>query len=49
MRIVMTTNSYAPHVSGIARSVEAFAIEYRERKVTLQRPTELAALAEGTA
>jgi hypothetical protein len=27
MRIVMMTNTYAPHVGGVARSVEAFATE----------------------
>ena len=31
MRIVMMTNTYAPHVGGVARSVEAFAAEYRRR------------------
>jgi glycosyltransferase involved in cell wall biosynthesis len=31
MRILMMTNTYAPHVSGVARSVEAFAREYRRR------------------
>jgi glycosyltransferase involved in cell wall biosynthesis len=31
MRIVMVTNTYAPHVGGVARSVEAFAAEYRRR------------------
>jgi 1,2-diacylglycerol 3-alpha-glucosyltransferase len=31
MRIVMVTNTYAPHVGGVARSVEAFANEYRRR------------------
>ena len=31
MRIVMMTNTYAPHVGGVARSVEAFATEYRQR------------------
>ena len=31
MRILMITNTYAPHVSGVARSVEAFAREYRRR------------------
>lgn len=31
MRIVMITNVYAPHVSGVARSVEAFTAAYRAR------------------
>ena len=31
MRIVMMTNTYAPHVGGVARSVEAFTTAYRER------------------
>jgi glycosyltransferase involved in cell wall biosynthesis len=31
MRIVMMTNTYAPHVGGVARSVEAFGNEYRRR------------------
>ena len=31
MRIVMMTNTYAPHVGGVARSVEAFTSAYRER------------------
>jgi len=31
MRIVMITNTYAPHVGGVAWSVEAFANEYRRR------------------
>jgi len=31
MNIVMLTNTYTPHVGGVARSVEAFAAEYRCR------------------
>lgn len=31
MRIVMITNTYTPHVGGVARSVEAFTTAYRER------------------
>lgn len=31
MRIVMFTNTFAPHVGGVARSVEAFAREFRRR------------------
>lgn len=31
MRIVMMTNTYAPHRGGVARSVENFAREYRRR------------------
>lgn len=31
MKILMMTNTYAPHVGGVARSVEAFAREYRRR------------------
>ena len=31
MNILMLTNTYAPHVGGVARSVEAFAREYRRR------------------
>ena len=31
MNIVMLTNTYTPHVGGVARSVEAFAGEYRKR------------------
>lgn len=31
MNIVMLTNTYTPHVGGVARSVEAFAAEYRRR------------------
>ncbi len=29
MNIVMLTNTYTPHVGGVARSVEAFTAEYR--------------------
>ncbi len=31
MKIVMLTNTYAPHVGGVARSVEAFTKAYRQR------------------
>ncbi len=31
MNIVMLTNTHTPHVGGVARSVEAFAAEYRRR------------------
>ncbi len=31
MRIVMMTNTYLPHVGGVARSVETFTEEYRRR------------------
>ena len=31
MNIVMLTNTYTPHVGGVARSVEAFTAEYRAR------------------
>jgi len=31
MKILMCTNTYLPHVGGVARSVEAFAAEYRRR------------------
>ncbi len=31
MNIVMLTNTYAPHVGGVARSVEAFSAAYRQR------------------
>lgn len=31
MNIVMFTNTYTPHVGGVARSVEAFTMEYRQR------------------
>ncbi|RJQ45852.1 MAG: glycosyltransferase family 4 protein [Gammaproteobacteria bacterium] len=31
MNIVMLTNTYTPHVGGVARSVEAFTAEYRRR------------------
>lgn len=29
MNIVMLSNTYAPHVGGVARSIEAFARQYR--------------------
>ncbi|UCD10425.1 MAG: glycosyltransferase [Nitrospinaceae bacterium] len=31
MNIVMVTNTYSPHVGGVARSVDAFSAEYRRR------------------
>ncbi len=31
MNIVMLTNTYTPHVGGVARSVDAFTTEYRRR------------------
>ncbi|MDH3980199.1 MAG: glycosyltransferase [Gammaproteobacteria bacterium] len=31
MNIVMLTNTYLPHVGGVARSVAAFTVEYRRR------------------
>jgi glycogen synthase len=31
MNIVMMTNTFTPHVGGVARSVEAFTAEYRRR------------------
>ena len=31
MNILMMTNTFTPHVGGVARSVEAFTAEYRER------------------
>lgn len=31
MNIVMVTNTYLPHVGGVARSIEAFTREYRRR------------------
>ena len=31
MKILMMTNTYKPHVGGVARSVEAFTAEYRSR------------------
>lgn len=31
MNILMLTNTYKPHVGGVARSVEAFAAELRRR------------------
>lgn len=30
MKILMVTNTYAPHVGGVARSIESFADRYRE-------------------
>ncbi|MFD1216572.1 glycosyltransferase [Microbulbifer celer] len=40
MNIVMLTNTYLPHVGGVARSVEAFTREYRKRghKVLIVAP-----------
>ena len=32
MNIVMFTNTYPPHVGGVARSVQAFTEEYRRRQ-----------------
>ncbi len=32
MRILMVTNTFAPHVGGVARSVTAFTHEYRRRR-----------------
>ena len=31
MNILMMTNTFTPHVGGVARSVEAFTAEYRRR------------------
>jgi 1,2-diacylglycerol 3-alpha-glucosyltransferase len=31
MNILIVTNTFTPHVGGVARSVEAFAGEYRRR------------------
>ncbi|HET19539.1 MAG TPA: glycosyltransferase family 4 protein, partial [Chromatiales bacterium] len=31
MNIAIFTNTFSPHVGGVARSVEAFSREYRER------------------
>lgn len=31
MNILMMTNTFAPHVGGVARSIEAFSTEYRRR------------------
>jgi 1,2-diacylglycerol 3-alpha-glucosyltransferase len=41
MNIVMLTNTYAPHVGGVARSIEAFARQYRKlgHKVLVVAPT----------
>src|SRR3989338_1566636 len=30
MRILMVTNTFTPHVGGVARSIEAFVHEYRQ-------------------
>lgn len=40
MNIVMLSNTYAPHVGGVARSIAAFARQYRERghKVLIVAP-----------
>lgn len=32
MKVLMFTNTYLPHVGGVARSVESFAVEYRRRE-----------------
>ena len=41
MNIVMMTNTYLPHVGGVARSIEAFTKEYRKRghRVLIVAPT----------
>ncbi len=41
MNIVMLTNTYTPHVGGVARSVKAFSEEYRKRghRVLVVAPT----------
>ncbi len=41
MNILMMTNTYSPHVGGVARSIEAFSNEYRRRghKVVVIAPT----------
>ena len=41
MNIVMLTNTFTPHVGGVARSVEAFTEEYRKRghRVLVVAPT----------
>lgn len=41
MNILLITNTYTPHVGGVARSVEAFAGEYRKRghSVLIVAPT----------
>ena len=31
MNILMMTNTFTPHVGGVARSVETFTAEYRKR------------------
>ena len=40
MRILMVTNTFAPHVGGVARSVTSFTDEYRGRghQVTVVAP-----------
>ena len=40
MNIVMLTNTYTPHVGGVARSVQAFAAEYwhRDHRVLVVAP-----------
>jgi glycosyltransferase involved in cell wall biosynthesis len=40
MNVVMLSNTYAPHVGGVARSIAAFARQYRERghKVLIVAP-----------
>ena len=35
MRIVMYTNTYLPHVGGVARSVSTYEEEFRRRIATL--------------
>lgn len=41
MNIVMMTNTFTPHVGGVARSVQAFSAEYRQRghRVLVVAPT----------
>jgi glycosyltransferase involved in cell wall biosynthesis len=41
MNILMMTNTYAPHVGGVARSIDAFSNEYRRRghNVVIIAPT----------
>ncbi len=41
MNIIMMTNTYLPHVGGVARSIEAFTSEYRNRghRVLVVAPT----------
>ncbi len=31
MNILMMTNTFTPHIAGVARSVEVFTVEYRKR------------------